>query len=112
MKKQTATRWYVGAWAACVVAICSVSLMDRGLSPDTAPPAESLAYLVVLVATIVMLITWIAALFDLERRRRWVLLAIVVLTQIVFLGIAGMLAYALFDRRSRPVDVAVRPALT
>lgn len=112
MKKQTATRWYIGAWAALGLAVCGLSLMDRGISADTSPPGQSIAYIVIVLATIVMFMTWLAALFDLARRRRWLMLAAVFVSQLLLLGVVGMLAYALVDRRAEPVDVVIRPAVT
>ena len=112
MKKQTATRWYIGAWAACGLALVALSLMDRGISTDTSPPGQSIAYIVIVVATVVMFVTWLAAILDLDHRRRWLLLALVIVSQLVFLGVVGMLAYALMDRRAEPVEVVIRPAIT
>jgi bacteriorhodopsin len=112
MKKQTATRWYIGAWAAWALALCALSVMERAVSADTSPPGQSIAYIVVVLATIVMFVTWLAALFDLAHRRRWLLFAGVLLAQLLFIGVVGMLAYALVDRRTEPVDVVIRPAIT
>lgn len=112
MRKQTATRWYIGSWAAWALALCALSVMQGVVTADTAPPGESMAYIVIVLATIVMFVTWLAALFDLGHRRRWVLFAGVIVSQLLFVGVVGMLAYALVDRRAEPVEVAIRPATT
>ena len=112
MKKQSATRWYIGAWSVGALALCALALMDRGLSPDTSPPGASVAYISVAVASVVMVAAWLAALLDAAHRGAWRWFAVLLVTQLAFVGVVGMLAYAVLDRPHAPVEVAVRPAIT
>jgi hypothetical protein len=64
------------------------------------------------LGTVVMFAAWLATLLELGQRGAWGWFAAVFVTQVLFLGIVGILAYALLGRRREPLEVVTRPAIT
>lgn len=72
-------------------------------------PISGIAWLVAGIASIVMLVVWIGALIRLGQQHSWGRLAVVLLLQLIWLGIIGMVIYAV----AGPDDVVVyRPTVT
>lgn len=101
MRKRLSTRIYAAAWAVWVVALftfaATANVVRSGstvVAAGTSPLATT-AWIIAFLAGLVMLVTWIGALIRLAQLRRWGWFAAVCLTQLVMLGIFGMVAYAL-----------------
>ena len=116
MSKRTSTRWYIGAWVVWLVALVMFLMTaHRSTTPTSfmfvgTSAVSVIAWLVVLVAALVMLVMWIGALIRLGQLHAWGWFAAVLILQLVFLGVVGMAAYA----AAGPEDtgMAVRPTAT
>ena len=110
MSKRTTTRWYIGAWIAYILAAILFFMISRsGQGSATPPPGMWLAYLVLMIAAVVMLVMWIGALVRLGQQRAWGWFIGLLVLHLVGLGIIGMVAYAI----SGPGDtgaVVIRPS--
>jgi hypothetical protein len=108
MSKRTTTRWYVAAWVVWLIAFVAMAAMLRANSGVSSPTVGVLlAYLVMAAAGIVMLVTWIGALIKLATQHVWNWFAAVLVLQLFFLGIIGMLAYAIAGPED--TEVVIRP---
>ena len=94
MSKRTTTRWYIGAWVVWVLALSANIIVLSGAKGGSLPPISYVLYLVMAVAGIVTLITWIGALVKLGTQRAWGWFVGVLVSNLVGLGIIGMVAYA------------------
>jgi hypothetical protein len=111
MSKRITTRWYVGAWLVWLIALAGWLVMGHSGpsgATGTPPAAALLTFLVMAVAGLVMLVTWIGALIRLGQRRTWGWFAGVLILHLVGLGIVGMVAYAIAGPDDID-DVAIRP---
>jgi hypothetical protein len=116
MSRQTSARRYFGAWAVCLAG-AAVFLLAAHRPPTLTPlglavvnAISAVAWLTVLLATVVMFVLWIAALMRLGGLQQWGWFAAVLVVQLVGLGIVGMIAYGV----AGPDDVGVvmRPSVT
>jgi hypothetical protein len=111
MSKRITTHWYIAAWVAWAIALVAMFAMIRGNSGLSSPSiGVLLAYLVMAVAGIVMLVMWIGALVKLGTQSAWGWFAAVLVLQLFFLGIVGMLAYAVAGPED--AEVVIRPTAT
>src|SRR5689334_1736598 len=111
MSKRITTRWYVAAWVVWVIALVAMAAVLRGNSGASAPSAGVLlAYLVMAAAGIVMLVMWIGALVKLGMQHTWGWFAAVLVLNLLFLGIIGMVAYAVAGPED--TEVVIRPTTT
>ena len=100
MSRKTSTRWYIGAWVVWVIAWVAALLTGHttlyryGFLVHGNSPIGGAAVLVIAIATVVMLVVWIGALIRLGQLHSWGWFAAVFLLQVVYLGIVGMVAYA------------------
>jgi hypothetical protein len=116
MSKRTSTRWYIGAWVVGILASIVFFLSaHRGMTGTAvfamgSTPVSAVAWLIAVIASIVTLVAWIGALIRLGQIRRWGWFAAVLILQLIGLGIAGMVAYAV----AGPPDAMVvsRPTTT
>lgn len=112
MSKRMTTRWYIGAWVLAFLVAFVAGLVTRlGGATSPSPTLSGIVGLVVIVCGIVMLVMWIGALVRLGQLHAWGWFAGVLISHIVFLGIIGMLVYALAGPDER-TDVAMRPTTT
>ena len=96
MSKRLTTRWYIGAWVVYVIALMALVMSARSAQGSSSPSmAMTIEYLVMGIAGIVMLVTWIGALVKLGTERAWGWFAGVLIAHLVGLGIIGMAAYAI-----------------
>ncbi len=111
MSKRITTRWYVAAWVVWVIAFVAMAAMVRGNSGEGAPGGGVLlAYLVMAMAGIAMLVTWIGALVKLSTQHAWSWFVAVLVLHLFFLGIIGMVAYAVAGPED--TEIVIRPAAT
>lgn len=111
MSKRITTRWYVAAWVVWLIAVVAMVAMIRGDPGSSSPTAGVLvSYLVMAVAGIVMLVMWIGALVKLATQHTWGWFAAVLVLNLLFLGIIGMVAYALAGPED--TEVVIRPTAT
>jgi hypothetical protein len=88
-----------------------MAAMLRGNSGAGSPSVGVLlAYLVIAVAGIVMLVTWIGALVELGTQHAWAWFVAVLVLHLFFLGIIGMVAYAIAGPED--TEVVIRPTTT
>jgi hypothetical protein len=110
MSKRITTRWYIGAWIVYIIAAIAFFMMSRSAQGSSAlPPGVWLAYLVLMIAAVVMLVMWIGALIRVGQQRAWGWFVGVLVLHLIGLGIIGMVAYAI----SGPEDtdaVVIRPS--
>jgi hypothetical protein len=110
MSKRITTRWYIGAWIVYIIAAIAFFMMSRSAQGNSAlPPGVWLAYLVLMIAAVVMLVMWIGALIRVGQQHAWGWFVGVLVLHLIGLGIIGMVAYAI----SGPEDtdaVVIRPA--
>ena len=111
MSKRITTRWYIGAWVVWLIAFVLALVLRNGSSAGQVPAALFLLGIVMVVATVITLVTWIGALIKLGSQRAWGWFAGVLLLHIVGLGIVGMVAYAVAGPEDVS-DVAIRPTAT
>jgi len=112
MSKRMTTRWYIGAWVVAFLVSFVAGLITRASGTTTPSPTLSgVVGLVVIVCSIVMLVMWIGALVKLGQLHAWGWFAGVLISQLLFLGIIGMLVYALAGPEGR-TDVVMRPTTT
>ena len=112
MSKRITTRWYIGAWLVAFV-VSFVAGMASRASGATSPSAtlSGVVGLVVVICSVVMLVMLIAALIKLAQLHAWGWFAGVLISHLLFLGIIGMLVYALAGPDDR-TDVVMRPTTT
>ena len=111
MSKRITTRWYVAAWVVWLIAFVAMAAMLRGNSGASPPSAGVLvAYSVMAAAGIVMLVMWIGALAKLGMQHTWGWFAAVLVLNLLFLGIIGMVAYAIAGPED--TEVVIRPTAT
>jgi drug/metabolite transporter (DMT)-like permease len=111
MSKRITTRWYIGAWIVAVLAGIVMTVISRNSPGAGPPPGALLAYLVVAVCGIVMLVMWIGALVRLAQHRSWGWFTALLVVHLVFLGIIGMVAYAIAGPEDT-TEVVTRPIVT
>ena len=112
MSKRITTRWYVGAWLACLIAfILAVAILKNSSPSGSVSPALLLLGLVMVVAGVVTLVTWIGALVKLWSQHAWRWFTAVLVLGLIGLGILGMVAYAISGPEDIG-DVAIRPTTT
>jgi hypothetical protein len=117
MGKRAATTGYVVAWLISVVAFVVLWNTSRaqgspsGVALLGATPVSTAAWLVIAIATLAMLVMWIAALFALGQAHAWGWLAALLILQLIGLGIIGMIAYAMAGP-SYERAVFTRPSVT
>ena len=70
----------------------------------------SCGYLVLAVAGIVMLVMWIGALAKLAVQHAWSWFVAVLVLHFLFLGIIGMVAYAIAGPED--TEIVIRPTVT
>jgi hypothetical protein len=116
MSKKTSTRWYIGAWVVWLIAL--VVFLTTAHRTTTATSfsfvgtnaVSGIAWLIVLIAALVMLVMWIGALIRLGQLHSWGWFVGVLILQLIGLGIIGMVAYA----AAGPEDagMTMRPTVT
>ena len=112
MSKRLTTRWYIGAWVIYVFALIALVMSARSAGvqgSSSASPALVVGYLVLGIAGIVMLVTWIGALVKLGMEREWGWFVGILLLHVTGLGIIGMVAYAVAGPEDEDL-VVTRPA--
>jgi hypothetical protein len=105
MGKRTITRWYIGAWAVWLVSLIAFA----GLARET--PGMPFVYAALLGSTIVMVVTWVAALVRLAHRQATFSFVVMLMLQLLGLGIVAMVLYAIAGPEE-VADYAVRPRVT
>jgi hypothetical protein len=111
MSKRITTRWYAAAWVVWLIALVAMAAMLRGNSGAGSPSAGVLlAYLAMAVAGIVMLVMWIGALVKLGVQHAWAWFVAVLVLNLLFLGIIGMVAYGIAGPED--TEVVIRPTTT
>lgn len=111
MSKRITTRVYFAAWVVWVIALVAMVALLRGNSGASSPSAGVLlAYLVMAAAGIVMLVMWMGALVKLGMQHAWAWFVTVLVLHLVFLGIIGMVAYAIAGPED--TEVVIRPTTT
>ena len=113
MRKRTTTRWYIGAWVVWLLVFVVLALAMRGSAwtLNAVPAMVMLAYSVMAAAALVMLVTWVAALFRLGQLRYWGWFAALLVFHVLGLGIVGMVAYAISGPDEND-EVVYRPTET
>lgn len=96
--RATSTKWYIGAWVVWVGAMFGFSIAFRHTDTLSRPwfqdPNLNGLAIIAEVAAIVMAAAWIGALVRLARQRQWQWFAAVLLAQLLWAGIAGIVCYA------------------
>ena len=108
---------YIVAWVVAALAV-AVFLTGGSVRADattasavaTSQPA-AVASVAFVLATLVMLATWITALRALARLRAWGWFVPVLILQLVGLGILAMLLFAI-STPPRPILTVTRPSVT
>jgi len=98
MSKRITTRWYIGAWIVAVVISIVAGVMARNAPGTSPPPALTIAYLIAVACGIIAFVMWIGALIKLGQQHSWgwfVFLLLIYVLTLGFLGIVGMVAYAI-----------------
>jgi len=112
MSKRITTRWYIGAWIVWVIALVTMIAMSRAAQASSSqPPGMVVAYLVMAIAGIVTLVTWVGALIKLAQLQAWGWFATVLILHLIALGIVGMIAYAIAGPDEK-TEVVMRPTVT
>lgn len=112
MSKRITTRWYIGAWVVAFLTAFVGGLVTRASGMTSPSPTLSgIVGLVIIVCGIVMFVMWIGALIKLGQLHAWGWFAGVLISHLVFLGIIGMLVYALAGPDDR-TEVVMRPTAT
>ena len=111
MSKRITTRWYIGAWLVTVLAGIAMGLMARGAPAGSPPPGVTVLSLFLIACGIVMLVMWIGALIKLAEQQAWGWFVGVLVLQLIFLGIIGMVAYAIAGPDDTE-EVVIRPTTT
>ena len=110
MSKQTTTRWYIGAWVVSAIALVLTAVLWNNAQGAVTPGLLFLG-LVMTVAAVVALVTWIGALVKLGMQQAWGWFAAVLILHVVGLGILGMVAYAVAGPEDTG-EVVIRPTMT
>jgi hypothetical protein len=111
MSKRITTRWYVAAWVVWLIAFVAMVAMFRGNSGASAPSGGVLlGYLILAAAGLVMLVMWIGALINLAKQHSWSWFVAVLVLHVFFLGIVGMVAYAIAGPED--TEIVIRPTVT
>jgi len=110
MSKRITTRWYIGAWIVAVLAGI-VGIMARNGPGTSPPPSVAIAYFVAAACGIVMLVMWIGALVKVAQQHAWGWFIALLVLQLIFLGIIGMVAYAIAGPDDG-LEVVTRPTVT
>ena len=117
MSKRVTTTGYIVAWVVAVIAGvvflkgASVHTSATSASAFATTPASAAAWLILGIASLVMLVLWIGALVALGQEHGWGWFVVVLVLQIVGIGIVGMVAYALAGPE-RVVESVTRPSFT
>ena len=112
MSRRITTRWYIGAWIVWVIALVTMIAMSRAAQASSSqPPGMVVAYLVMAIAGIVTLVTWVGALIKLAQLQAWGWFATVLILHLIALGIVGMIAYAIAGPDDQ-TEVVMRPTVT
>ena len=111
MSKRITTRWYIGAWLVAVLAGIALGLMAREAPAGSQPPGATVLSLVLIASGIVMFVVWFGALIKLAQQKAWGWFAGVLIPHLIFLGIIGMVAYAIAGPDDTE-EVVIRPAAT
>jgi hypothetical protein len=117
MSKSVTTRWYIGAWVVGAVSMlvffmtAHTHTTSSSITAAGTSPIAVIAWLLVIAASIVMLVTWIGALIRLGQLGRWGWFVLVLVLQLIGLGILGMVAYAAAGPAHASGDIT-RPSLT
>jgi hypothetical protein len=75
-------------------------------------PVSAIAWLVVGIASLVMLVLVIGALVTLGQQHAWGWFAALLVLQIIGLGIIGLVAYAIAGPPDRAIPSVTRPSVT
>jgi hypothetical protein len=110
MSKQTTTRWYIGAWVVSAVAFVLTAVLWNNAQGAVTSGLLFLG-LVMTVAAIIALVTWIGALVKLGMQHAWGWFAAVLILHLVGVGIIGMVAYAVAGPEDTG-EVVIRPTMT
>lgn len=98
MTRRTSTHWYIGAWIVWMAGMVGFWIAYRQVDTTAQPwfqnPNLTGIASIVQAAMVVMFVSWMGALVGLVRRRQWRWFAVVLVTQVVGAGIAGMVTYA------------------
>jgi hypothetical protein len=111
MSKSITTRWYIGAWIVAVVAGIVAGVLARNAPGTGPPPSVAIASFVVAACGVVMLVTWIGALVKVAQQHAWGWFIALLVLQLIFLGIVGMVAYAIAGPDDA-LEVVTRPTVT
>ena len=111
MSKRITTRWYIGAWVVAVLVGIATGIVARGAPAGSPPPGVAILSLALVVCGIVMFVMWIGALIKLAQQQAWGWFVGVLVLQLIFLGIIGMVAYAIAGPDDTE-EVVIRPTTT
>ncbi len=111
MSKQITTRWYIGAWVVAVLVGIATGIVARGAPAGSPPPGVAILSLALVGCGIVMFVMWIGALIKLAQRHAWGWFTAVLILQLIFLGIVGMVAYTIAGPEDIQ-EVVTRPTTT
>jgi hypothetical protein len=118
MSKRVTTGSYIGAW---IVAVLAFVVFFKTLHLTTSAgyvtaigtsPTSVRAWLLVILAGLVTIVMWVAALAALGEAHRWGWFVAVLALQLVGLGIIGMAGYAIAGPRDAERENAVRPSFS
>ena len=112
MSKRITTSWYIAAWVVWAMGVGMMFLLSRTVRTSSPPPGIFLDYVVMFLAAVVMLVTWLAALLKLGLQRAWGWFVAVLVLHLVGLGIIGMVAYAMAGPDGGRPEIVYRPTAT
>lgn len=118
ISKRVSVAGYIAAWVIAGVAVAvffsggSVRYDASSASAVATTQPAAVASVALVIATLVMLMAWIAALLALARQRQWGWFVVVLILQLVGLGIFAMIAYAISGPPRRPILTVTRPSVT
>ena len=118
MSKRVTTTGYILAWVVAVISgivflkTASVHTSATSASAFATTPLSAAAWIIVGLASLVMLVMWIGALIALGQQHAWGWFVAVLVLQLIGLGILGMVVYAIAGPADRPVVSITRPSVT
>jgi hypothetical protein len=118
VSKRVTTTGYIVAWVIAVIAgavfLKTAHIVTTGTSASAfgTTPASAIAWLVVGLASLVMLVMLIGALVALGQQHAWGWFVALLVLQVVGLGIVGMVAYAVAGPADRATPSFTRPSVT
>ncbi|HVH62245.1 MAG TPA: hypothetical protein VNA65_01455 [Candidatus Dormibacteraeota bacterium] len=115
MRRGTSTQWYIGGWVTWVAAMFAFSYAYRHVAtlgyPWWQDPNLTAIATVAEMSMLVMFVAWVGALVRLARLQQWNWFVAVLVTQLLWAGIAGMVCYAGSGPEKEDLGVS-RPQVT